>query len=199
MLKNIHSMFYSYWLLITVIIIYSPQYFAQFEGLSIHTEFLSFNIPSGFDKNYNRPGNFLGGLQYNFPINSDFEINTGLDFFYTEATGLLNNVPRQVEVFIPSVFGGFVYNFDNWGIFGKAGFSPAGSINQHGSQGWVSFIPGFDMYPVQLGVKFNMYRDLDLTASVGNYIGKSVKIDNHIISLTTMNIGLSYNLFGSHS
>ena len=197
MLKNIQANFYKSWFLFTLIIVCSPKGYGQFEGISIHSDFLSINLPSGLDKNYYHPGNFLAGLQYNFPTSTDFEFNVGFDFLYAEATGKINNVSRQVEVFIPSVFAGFVINSDDWGLFGKAGYSPAGSINQHGSKEWVSTIPGFDMYPVQLGVKYQVSRDLALNASYGYYIGKSIKIDDNIITLTTMNFGISYNLFDS--
>jgi hypothetical protein len=198
MFKKIQSILYSYRLLIVIISIYSPNTYAQFEGLSIHTDFLSINIPSGFDNNYIHPGNFLAGLQYNLSISTDFEINAGVDFFYAEATGVINSEPRQVEVFIPSVFVGIVLDFDSWAIFGKIGYSPAGSINKHGKKEWVSTLAGFDMYPIQIGAKYNIFKDLDLTASLGNYFGNSVKIDNNIISLTTLNLGLSYNLFDPH-
>ncbi len=200
MFNNIQSVIYSCVFLIASLFLFdAPLIYSQFEGVSIHGDILSFNIPNGFGTNYFHPGNFLVGLQYNFPINKEFELNTGFDFIYTEATGLLNNEIKEVEVFIPSAFGGFLFRFDNWGFFGKAGYAPAGSINQRGSQGWVSTIPGFDIYPIQVGVKFNVTNDLDLTTTVGHYIGKSIKINNNQITLNTMNIGLSYNLFGSHA
>jgi hypothetical protein len=197
MLKKTQAVFYTCWILLTILFVYSPKEYAQFEGISIHVDLMSINFPNGFNNNYYHLGNFLGGLQYNFPINTDFEINSGVDFFYAEATGLINNESKQVETFISSVFVGVIFNFDTWGIFGKAGYSPAGSINQHGGKEWVNTIPGFDIYPVQVGVKYNIFKDLDLTASLGTYFGNSIKIDDHIISLTTLNFGFSYNLFNS--
>jgi hypothetical protein len=159
---------------------------------------MSINFLNGFNNNYYHLGNFLVGMQYNFPINTNFEINSGVDLFYAEAAGLIiNNESRQVETIISSVFVGVIFNSDTWGIFGKAGYSPAGSINQHGGKGWIYTMPGFDMYPVHVGVKYNIFKDLDLTASLGTYFGNSVKIDDHIISLTTLNFGFSYNLFNS--
>jgi hypothetical protein len=46
-----------------------------------------------------------------------------------------------------------------------------------------------------MGIKFNILKDLDITASGSYYIGNSVKIDDRVITFTTINIGLSYNLF----
>jgi hypothetical protein len=198
MFNKVQSGIFTSWFLLTVFFVSSSKGYAQFEGVSIHSDFLSINIPAGLDKNYYHPGNFLAGLQYNYPTSTDFELNVGLDFLYAEATGLINSVSRQVEVFIPSIFAGFVINSDDWGFFGKAGYAPVGSINQHNHKEWVSTIPGFDMYPVQFGVKYKVLKDVDINASMGYYIGNSVKIDDHIVSLTTVNLGISFNLFGSH-
>ena len=197
MVKNILSLFYTFCAFTAFSLFYSQNGYSQTQGLSLHTDFLSLMLPQGFDNNYYHPGSFLGGFQYIFPVSTGFGLSLGVDLMYGEATGTINSNSRQIEFFVPSLFAGIDFDFDGWGLFGKAGYAPAGSVNLHDRQNWVTTIQGFDMYPLQFGLKYNIIRNLDFTLSVENLIGNSLKIDNKTISVSTIGFGLSYNLFNS--
>ena len=176
----------------------SPMSFAQNEGVSIHGDFFSAVFTYGYSQNYDHPGNFLLGAQYNYPLSSLVEINGGFDCQWIELYGRINNVNKQAEVFIPFVFGGMALNFDDWRIFGKIGVSPGESTNIIGSgKGWVSSIMNFYMGSLQLGLKFPLYKALSLSTSAGYYFGDRIKIESNSLIFSTINVGLSYNLFSS--
>jgi hypothetical protein len=199
-----HSLlYYKYhrlYLLCTIILIlffsYSPQFFSQNEGVSVHGDFLSGVFSYGFNKPDVHPGNFLLGGQYNLPIVSVFELNGGFDFLWVELYGKINSVNRQAEVFIPFIFGGAALNFDQWRLFGKIGVSLDESINILGSrQGWVSSILSNYMGYCQFGIKCPLDNALSVSTSVGYYFGDKIKIDNTPLTFATVNLGFSYNLF----
>jgi hypothetical protein len=171
---------------------------AQNEGISIHGDICSAVFTYGFNQNYDHPGNFLLGGQYNYPISPMFELNGGFDFLWTELYGRIDNVNKQAEVFIPFIFGGAALNFDQWRIFGKVGVSLDGSVNTIGSgKGWVSSILNFYMGSVQFGIKYPIYNALSVSTSAGYYFGDRIKIETKHVIFSTINLGLSYNLFHS--
>jgi len=192
--------FYVCWIFLFIIIICSLKGNAQFKGLSIHGDLVSINIPTGFDINRYHPGNYLGGFQYNLPTSQTFEVDAGFDLFYGNATGIINDSAKEIEAIIPSIFAGITFNFDNWGIFGKVGYSPWGTINRHDVDiNWLKTMSGFDMIPLHIGIKYKLNHDLDITGSLGQYFGNSITLGTHTISFTSLNLGFSYNLWGSNS
>jgi hypothetical protein len=199
-----HSLFYSkchrFFLLCTIILIlfvsFSPQNYAQNEGVSLHGDFLSGVFSYGFNRPDVHPGNFLIGGQYNIPIVSVVELNGGFDFLWVELYGKINSVNRQAEVFMPFIFGGAALNLDQWRIFGKIGISLDESINIIGTrQGWVSSILSDYMGFCQFGIKCPLDNVLSISTSIGYYFGDKIKIDNTPLTFATVNMGFSYNLF----
>jgi hypothetical protein len=191
-----YKSFRIYIFIVLFIFVYSPNSFPQNEGISLHGDFFSTILTYGFDKNHDHPGNFLIGGQYNYPLYSIFELNGGFDFLWVELYGNINNVNKQAEVFIPYIFGGVALNFDQWRIFGKIGVSLDKSVNNIGSgKGWTSSIMNFNMGSLQFGIKFPIYNALSLSTSAGYYFGDRINIDSKSILFSTINFGLSYNLF----
>ncbi|MDR3667611.1 MAG: hypothetical protein P4L35_12275 [Ignavibacteriaceae bacterium] len=177
---------------------YSPEYFAQDEGVSFQGDFLSAVVIKGFDQTNVYPGNFLIGGQYNYPLFSNLEINGGFDFMWLELNGKLDGISKQAEVFMPFVFGGLALNFNEWKIFGKMGVSLDRSMNIVSSnKGWINSILNFYMGAFQFGIKCPLDKSLSVSASVGTYFGPKIKIENTYISFSTINLGLSYNLFST--
>jgi hypothetical protein len=177
---------------------FSPFSSGQNEGVSIHGDFFSGAFVYGFDQNYDHPGNFLLGVQYNYPATSLLEFNGGLDFLWVELYGSIKGQNKQTEVFIPFIFGGAALNFDQWKIFGKIGYSLSGSVNVIGSrQGWVSSILNFNMGSFQLGLLFPVTDVLSISTSGGYYFGHKIQVETSNVTFSTFNIGLNYNLFSS--
>jgi hypothetical protein len=181
------------------IFIISPPSSAQNEGgVSIHADFFSTVFTYGYDHNYNHPGNFLLGGQYNYPVSPLFEINGGLDIQWMELYGKIGDVHKQAEVFIPFVFAGAALNFDDWRVFGKLGVSLGETTNILGSgKGWNSSILDFYMGTFQFGIKFPIYNALSLSTSAGYYFNDRIKVETRKVIFSTFNVGLSYNLFHS--
>ncbi|MDR3611734.1 MAG: hypothetical protein P4L27_14285 [Ignavibacteriaceae bacterium] len=180
------------------ILIFSPICSAQDEGISIHGDFFSGTFVYGFTQNYDHPGNFLLGGQYNYPVSPLFELTGGLDFLWVELYGRVNNVNKEAEVFIPFITGGAALNFDQWRIFGKVGYSLAGSVNNIGSgKGWVSSILDFNMGSFQFGIKYPIYNELSLSTSACYYFGQRIPIESNHVIFSSVNLGLSYNLFNT--
>jgi hypothetical protein len=191
-----HRNFQIYIFIVLFIFVYSPISFPQNEGISLHGDFLSTVFTYGFNQNYNHPGNFLIGGQYNYPIYSIVELNGGFDFLWVELYGSINKVNNQAEVFIPFIFGGAALNFDQWKIFGKIGVSLDRSVNLIGSgKGWTSSILKFDIASLQLGIKYPIFNALSLSTSAGYYFGDRINIDSKRVIFSSINLGLSYNLF----
>jgi hypothetical protein len=187
-------------LLIILLFTIAPVSSAQNEGISVHGDFFSGAFVYGFDQNYDHPGNFLLGAQYNFPTSSLVEFNGGLDFLWVELYGSIKGQNKQTEVFIPFIFGGAALNFDQWKIFGKIGYSLSGSVNVIGSrQGWVSSILNFNMGSFQLGLQFPITDALAISTSGGYYFGKKIQIETKNVTFSTFNIGLNYNLFSTRT
>ena len=177
---------------------FSRLSFPQNEGISLHGDFLSTVFTYGFNKSFDHPGNFLLGGQYNYPLSTVVELNGGFDFLWVELYGSINNVNKQAEVFIPFIFGGAALNFDRWRIFGKIGFSLDESVNDIGSgKGWTSSILNFYMGSLQLGITYPIYHALSLSTSASYYFGDKIKFESNHLIFSTINLGLSYNLFSS--
>lgn len=175
---------------------FSPISSPQNKGISLHGDFFSTVFTYGFNQNYNHPGNFLLGGQYNYPLSTVVELNGGVDFLWIELYGRINSVNKQAEVFIPFVFGGAALNFDRWRIFGKIGLSIDESINDIGSgKGWTSSILNFYMGSLQFGITYPLYDALSLSTSAGYYFGDRIKFESKHLIFSTFNLGLSYNLF----
>lgn len=175
---------------------FSPLSFPQNQGISLHGDFFSTVFTYGFNQNYNHPGNFLLGAQYNYPLSSIVELNGGFDFLWVELYGRINSVNKQAEVFIPFIFGGMALNFDQWRIFGKIGVSLDKSVNNIGSgKGWVSSIMNFNMGSLQFGIKYPIFNALSLSTSAGYYFGERINIESKRVIFSSVNLGLSYNLF----
>jgi hypothetical protein len=137
----------------------------------------------------------LGG-QYNYPISPLAEITWGVDVMWVELYGNIDNVNKQVEVFIPFITGGAALNFDQWRIFGKIGYALSGSVNIIGSgKGWNASIFDFNMGTLQLGIKYPIYNGLSISTSAGYYFGKRIEVETRNVIFSTLNVGLSYNLF----
>ena len=182
--------------IVLFIFAFSPLSFPQNKGISLHGDFLSVAFTYGFNQNYDHPGNFLLGGQYNYPISHMVELNGGFDFLWVELYGRINSVNKQAEVFIPFIFGGAALNFDQWRIFGKVGVSLGESVNNIGSgMGWVSSIMNFYMCSLQFGIKYPIYNALSLSTSIGYYLGDKIKFESNHLIFSTINLGLSYNLF----
>jgi hypothetical protein len=183
-------------LILFLIFIFTPFCSAQDEGISIHGDFFSGTFVYGFSQNYDHPGNFLLGGQYNYPVAPRVELNGGFDLLWVELYGQINNLNKEVEVFIPFVTGGAALNFDEWRIFGKIGYSLAGSVNNIGSgKGWVSSILDFKMGSLQFGIKCPIYNSLSLSTSASYYFGRRIQIESNHVIFSSINMGLSYNLF----
>jgi hypothetical protein len=178
--------------------ILSPRNLGQDEGVSFHGDLYSIVFSRGFDKNYYHPGNFLLGAQYNFPASSLLEFNGGFDLLWVEPYGISSNSLVDAQVFIPFIFGGMALNFDELRIFGEIGYSLSSSANILGSdKGWVSSILDFNMESFQFGIKCPLYNALSLSISSRFYFGDKIKISNNLVSFSSVNLGLSYNLFSS--
>ena len=176
----------------------SPLSSAQNSGISLHGDFFSTVFTYGYSHNFNNPGNFQLGGQYNYPLSPMFEINGGFDFLWVELNGKIDNANKQAEVFMPFVFGGIALNFDDWRIFGKLGVSLGETTDILGSgKGWNSSILDFHMGSLQLGIKFPIYNALSLSTSGGYYFGDRIVVETKKVIFTTINVGLSYNLFRS--
>jgi hypothetical protein len=192
--KNSHTCTF----ILLFIFILCPFSFPQNNGVSIHGNFCSAIFTYGFNQNYDHPGNIMLGVQYNYPLSHLFELNGGSDILWTELYGRINNINKQAEVIIPFIFGGAALNFDQWRIFGNIGVSFGKSTNNIGSgKGWVSSIMNFYMGSFQFGIKYPVYDALSLSTSGGYYFGDRIKIDSKLIIFSTINLGLSYNLFRS--
>jgi len=177
---------------------FSPLCHPQSEGVSLHGDFLSTVITYGFNKNVNHPGNFLLGGQYNYPLSHLVELNGGFDLLWVELYGRINSENKQAEVFIPFIFGGTTLNFNRWRIFGKLGLSLDESVNDIGSgKGWKSSILDFYMGALQFGIAYSLNDALSLSASAGYYFGDRIKFESYHLIFSTINLGLSYNLFHS--
>jgi hypothetical protein len=175
---------------------FSPLSSPQNQGISIHGDFFSTVFTYGFNQDYVHSGSFLLGGQYNYPISHMVELNGGFDFLGLELYGRISSGNSVAEIFIPFIFGGAALNFDQWKIFGKVGVALEKSVNNIGSgKGWVSSIMNFDMGSLQLGIKFPIYDALSLSTSAGYYFGDRIKIDTRFLMFSTINLGLSYNLF----
>jgi hypothetical protein len=182
------------------IFILCPFNFPQNKGISLHGDFCSAVFAYGFNQSYGHPGNFLLGVQYNYPVSQRVELNGGFDFLWTELYGRINNINKQTEVFIPFVFGGATLNYDQWKIFGKVGVSLGESSNNLGSgKGWVSSIMNFYMGTLQFGILYQIYDAISLSTSAGYYFGDRIKVDSKLIIFSTINLGLNYNLFRSNN
>jgi len=191
-----HRGFLFYVFVVLLIFAFSPFSYPQNEGISLHGDFCSAVFAQGFEKNYNHPGNFMLGGQFNIPLSRLVELNAGIDFLWVELYGQINNINKQTEVFIPFIFGGAALNFNQWRIFGKIGVSLDESVNNIGSgKGWESSIMDFFMGYTQFGIKYPVYDALSLSTSASYYFGEKVKIESKLITFSTINLGLSYNLF----
>jgi hypothetical protein len=180
------------------IFVFSPPSSPQNQGISLHGDFFSTVFTYGFNQNYDHPGNFLLGGQYNYPLSTMVELNGGFDFLWIELYGRINNANKQAEVFIPFIFGGAALNFDRWRIFGKIGLSLGESVNDIGSgKGWTSSILNFYMGSLQLGITYPIYDALSLSTSASYYFGDRIKFESKHLIFSTINLGLSYNLFSS--
>jgi hypothetical protein len=177
---------------------FSPLCHPQSEGVSLHGDFFSTVFTYGFNQNENHPGNFLLGGQYNYPLSSMVELNGGFDLLWVELYGRINSVNKQAEVFMPFIFGGAALNFDRWRIFGKIGLSLDESVNDIGSgKGWKSSILNFYMGSLQFGIAYPLIDAFSLSASAGYYFGDRIKFESNHLIFSTINLGLSYNLFHS--
>jgi hypothetical protein len=175
---------------------YSPISSPQSEGISLHGDFFSTVFTYGFNQNYDHPGNFLLGGQYNYPLSTLFELNGGIDFLWVELYGRINNINKQAEVFLPFIFGGAALNFDHWRIFGKIGLSLDESVNDIGSgNGWTSSTLNFYMGSLQFGITYPLYDALSFSTSACYYFGDRIKFESNHLIFSTINLGLSYNLF----
>jgi hypothetical protein len=175
---------------------FSPLSSPQNQGISIHGDFFSTVFTYGFNQDYVHSGSFLLGGQYNYPISHMVELNGGFDFLGIDLYGRIQSGNSLAEVFIPFIFAGAALNFDQWRIFGKVGLSLGESVNNIGSgRGWVSSIMNFYMGSLQLGIKYPIYDALSLSTSAGYYFGDRIKIDTRFLIFSTLNLGLSYNLF----
>ena len=175
---------------------FSPLSFSQNEGISLHGDLFSTVFTYGYNQNYDHPGNFLLGGQYNYPLLPVVELNGGFDFLWVELYGCTNNVNKQAEAFIPFIFGGADLNFDHWKIFGKIGASFDRSVNNIGSgKGWTSSILNFNMGLLQFGIKYPISNALSILTSAGYYFGDRITIESNHLIFSTINLGLSYNLF----
>jgi hypothetical protein len=126
------------------------------------------------------------------------ELNGGFDLLWVELYGRINSENKQAEVFLPFIFGGATVNFNRWRIFGKLGLSLDKSINDMGSgKGWKSSILNFYMGSLQFGIAYPLNDALSLSASAGYYFGDRIKFESNNLIFSTINLGLSYNLFNS--
>jgi hypothetical protein len=177
---------------------FSPPSSPQNQGISLHGDFFSTVFTYGFNQNYDHPGNFLLGGQYNYPLSTIVELNGGFDFLWVELYGRINNANKQAEVFIPFILGGAALNFNRWRIFGKIGLSLGESVNDIGSgKGWTSSILNFYMGSLQLGITYPIYDVLSISTSASYYFGDRIKFESKHLIFSTINLGLSYNLFSS--
>ena len=177
---------------------FSPPSSPQNQGISLHGDFFSTVFTYGFNQNYDHPGNFLLGGQYNYPLSTIVELNGGFDFLWVELYGRINNANKQAEVFIPFIFGGAALNFNRWRIFGKIGLSLGESVYDIGSgKGWTSSMLNFYMGSLQLGITYPIYHALSLSTSASYYFGDRIKFESKHLIFSTINLGLSYNLFSS--
>jgi hypothetical protein len=169
----------------------------QDEGVSLHGDLYSLVFAQNFEKNFYHPGNFLLGAQYNLPASNLVEFNGGFDFLWVEPYGIISNSFVEAQVFIPFIFAGIALNIDEWRIFGEVGYSLSNSVNILGSnKGWVSSILDFNMESFQFGLKIPIYEAISLSTSARFYAGDKIMIGKTPISFSSINFGLSYNLFG---
>ena len=70
------------------------------------------------------------------------------------------------------------------------------SVNNIGSgKGWTSSILNFYMGSLQFGIIYPIYNSLSISTSAGYYFGERINIDSKRVIFSSVNLGLSYNLF----